>query len=321
MKHPITISAELIRSALFGVAVGDALGVPVEFMSRSTLKKNPVLDMRGYGTYHQPPGTWSDDSSLTFCLAEALTEGYDLDVIAGNFVKWVEAQFWTPRGHVFDIGIATREAIRRLAHGVNPLLAGGTAESSNGNGSLMRILPLLFEVYDKPMDQRFEYTRQVSSITHGHIRSILACFYYLELALLFLEGKDKWTACNTLRTFLPPFFSSLSVPAGEIATFTRLLNGNIAELAEADIFSSGYVLHTLEASLWCLLTTDNYPDAVLKAVNLGEDTDTTAAVTGGLAGLLYGMDQIPASWINQLARKDDINLLADRLFDRVHKKG
>ena len=181
-----------IKSALFGVAVGDALGVPVEFKSRETISKNPVKDMIGYGTYNLPPGTFSDDSSLTFCLAEALTQDFDLNSIAKNFVKWVDENYWTARGTVFDIGIATREAIDRLARGEQPDLAGGFEPSSNGNGSLMRILPLVFYIFDKPISERYQIIKEVSSITHGHIRSVIACFYYLEFARQIILGKDKF---------------------------------------------------------------------------------------------------------------------------------
>jgi len=165
MKNETTIITE-IKSALFGVAVGDALGVPVEFNSRQTIAKNPVTDMVGFGTYNLPPGTWSDDSSLAFCLAEALTQGFELKTIGQNFVNWYNHNFWTPRGNVFDIGIATRQAIARLAQGEKAELSGGFDESDNGNGSLMRILPLLFYIQDKPINERYEITKQVSSITH-----------------------------------------------------------------------------------------------------------------------------------------------------------
>jgi ADP-ribosylglycohydrolase len=138
-----------VKSLLFGVAVGDALGVPVEFISREKLRGTPLKDMIGYGTHNVPPGTWSDDSSLTFCLAEALTEGFDLKAIGKNFVKWYYKNYWTARGKVFDV-------------------------DSNGNGSLMRISPLVFSMLDKPMDERYQITKQVSSITHGHIRSVIA---------------------------------------------------------------------------------------------------------------------------------------------------
>ena len=306
-----------IKSALFGVAIGDALGVPVEFESREAISENPVLDMTGFGTYYLPPGTFSDDSSLTFCLAEALTEGFDLDIIARNFIKWYYENYWTARGVVFDIGIATRQAIDKLARGVQAEHAGGIDVSSNGNGSLMRILPLVFYIIDKPIAERFAITKQISSITHGHIRSVISCFYYLEFARHIIRGTDKFEIYKKLQSEVPDFLYSISTEPVEINLFDRLLENNIYELESNDISSSGYVLDTLEATIWCLLTTDNYHEAVLKAVNLGDDTDTTAAVTGGLAGLLYGFETIPKTWLNQLARKDDIEDLAERFADKV----
>lgn len=306
-----------IKSALFGIAVGDALGVPVEFNNRESIAKKPVTNMIGYGTYNLPPGTWSDDSSLTFCLAEAMTQEFDLNRIGQNFVKWYNEAFWTARGNLFDIGNATRQAILRLANGETPELAGSIDESSNGNGSLMRILPLLFYIKDKTINERYEITRQVSSITHGHIRSIIACFYYLEFAKQIIEGKDKFEIYQNLQNEITSYLKSISINSTEVAFFDRLLEDNIHQLPEDEIESSGYVLHTLEATVWCLLTTESYNDAVLKAVNLGSDTDTTGAVTGGLAGLLYGFDNISANWIKQIARKDDIEDLADRLAEKL----
>lgn len=196
-------------------------------------------------------------------------------------------------------------------------MAGGFEESDNGNGSLMRILPLVFYLLDKPIKERFDITKKVSSITHGHIRSVIACFYYLEFALKILAGKDKFEIYQNLQTEISNHLTSLTINPAEIAIFDRLLKGKIAKLDEGEIQSSGYVLHTLEASIWCLLTTDNYKEAVLKAVNLGSDTDTTGAVTGGLAGLLYGLDNIPKKWITQLARKEDIENLAERLAEKI----
>lgn len=306
-----------IKSALCGVAIGDALGVPVEFKSRKTISQNPVTEMFGYGTYNLPAGTFSDDSSLTFCLAEALTQEFDLNIIGQNFVKWCYHNYWTPRGNVFDIGIATRQAIDRLAKGVQPDLAGGFDVYSNGNGSLMRILPLVFHIIDKPISERYIITQQVSSITHGHIRSIIACFYYLEFARQIILGIDKFEIYENLKSEVRNHLNSLSISSDEISLFDRLLGKNIFNLTENEISSSGYVLHTLEASFWCLLTTDSYKEATLKAVNLGEDTDTTGAVTGGLAGLLYGHENIPQSWLEQLARKEDIEDLSERLTYKI----
>jgi ADP-ribosyl-[dinitrogen reductase] hydrolase len=308
-----------IKDALFGLAVGDALGVPVEFKSREAVRQNPVTDMKGYGTYNLPPGTWSDDSSLAFCLAEALTHDFDLNTIGENFQKWLYQNYWTPNGHVFDVGISTQQAIHHLSTGTRPDLAGGFDEDENGNGSLMRILPLLFYIKDKAIDERYRITKSVSSITHGHIRSVIACFYYLEFARQLLNKENKISIYKNLKTNISEYLHSLLINPKEISLFDRLLKGNIQDLPEEEIYSSGYVLHTLEASIWCLLTTDNYKDAVLKAVNLGQDTDTTGAVTGGLAGLLYGVDEIPADWISQLARREDIDDLTKRLTTNLSK--
>lgn len=302
-----------IRSALFGVAVGDALGVPVEFETREDISRDPVTEMTGYGTYDLPPGTWSDDSSLTFCLAEALTKEYDIRAIGKNFVKWYREAFWTAQGEVFDVGNTTRKAIDRIEKGMQTERSGCTDEASNGNGSLMRILPLMFYMLKKSLNIRFEITRQVSSITHGHIRSVIACFYYLEFARQIFEGKDKFDIYRDLQAVISGHLSTLLIDPAEVVVFDRLLKDDIYLLPEADIQSSGYVIHTLEAAVWCLLTTDSYSEAVLRAVNLGHDTDTTAAVTGGLAGLLYGYDDTPEAWIRQTARKDDIEDLAERL--------
>jgi ADP-ribosylglycohydrolase/pterin-4a-carbinolamine dehydratase len=310
--HSKNRKEQYINSALFGVAVGDALGVPVEFTRRTDLEQNPVTDMRGFGTYNLPPGTWSDDSSLTFCLAEALTKGFHIDQIGETFVKWYYKDYWTATGHVFDIGIGTREALYRIKHGTKAELAGGTDEDANGNGSLMRILPLLFYIQDKPIEERFELTKHVSSITHGHIRSVMACFYYLEFARQMIEGRGKFEIYQNLQKSLPLFFAEIGVEPAEIAHFDRILIQDISILKKDDIQSGGYVVHTLEASMWCLLTTDTYAEAALKAVNLGRDTDTTAAITGGLAGLLYGFDAIPSKWVNELARKEDIEELVER---------
>lgn len=310
---------EKVKALLLGLTVGDSLGVPVEFYDREDLKRNPVIEMQGYGTHNQPEGTFSDDSSLTFCLAEALTEGFDLKTIAHNFIKWYSQGFWTARGQVFDIGNATRHAIYRLTEGVNPEQAGGRSSKDNGNGSLMRISPLLFYIKDKPINERYAITRQVSSITHGHVRSIIACFYFLEFARLLLLNKNKFEAYRELKSMIPVFLNSSSIDSEEIHLFNRLLTENIYELEEDEIYSSGYVIHTLEASIWCILRTSSYKDAVLLAVNLGDDSDTTGEVVGGLAGILYGLKSIPEEWLSKLARRNDIENLAERLGENCSK--
>jgi ADP-ribosyl-[dinitrogen reductase] hydrolase len=306
-----------VRDCLLGLAIGDALGVPFEFQGRKSMLQNPCTGMVGFGTHNQPPGTWSDDSALSFCLAEALTNGYDLSSIAMNFVQWLYEGFWTPRSVVFDVGLTTHMAIERLKNGISPEISGDTDEYSNGNGSLMRILPLLFFIADKPIRERFSLTRQVSSITHGHLRSVIACFIYLEYARNILSGQDGIGAYEELTRTFSEFVRSNTFLTVEAKSFSRLLSGDLVQVNAEHISSSGYVVHTLEAGLWCLIQTNSFAETVLKAVNLGDDNDTTAAVAGGLAGLLYGADSIPTGWLDMLARRQDIEDLARRFSGSI----
>lgn len=302
-----------VQNALLGLAVGDALGVPVEFRSRAVMKNDPVTGMRAFGTHRQPAGTWSDDSSLAFCLAASLCDGYNLEDIGKRFVMWYDDAYWTAHGSVFDIGITTRNAINRLRQGQRADFCGDFDEQANGNGSLMRIMPLLFYIKDKPQKERWEITRDVSRITHGHIRSCICCFFYLEFAGKLLAGKKAAEALAETRSEIKTFLVENHFAAREIELLQFLFDADFEKLPESKISASGYVLHTLEASLWCLLTTNSYKDAVLKAVNLGEDTDTTGAVTGALAGLYYGAETIPAEWLEVLARREAIEKLGSDL--------
>lgn len=295
----------LLSQILLGVAVADALGVPVEFKSREYLRENPVIGMTGYGTYNQPVGTWSDDTSMSLCLAKSILESLDLNRLAQKFIAWKNDGYMTPHGYMFDIGGTTRAAIERMEDGIAPELCGFSHESDNGNGSLMRILPLLALTKDLPLEERFELTKKVSSMTHAHIRSVLACHYYLEFANKLIQGKSLEEAYFEMQVEFSDFMVQKQITSDEKEKFNRILNGNISDLNENEIQSSGYVIHSLEASLWCLLTTNNYKKAVLKAVNLGSDTDTTAAITGGLAALVYGVENIPNEWTSQLVRKED----------------
>ncbi|WP_080777336.1 ADP-ribosylglycohydrolase family protein [Chryseobacterium phocaeense] len=310
----------MVKAGIFGVCIGDALGVPVEFRSREQLKRSPVTKMRGLGTHHQPAGTWSDDGSLTLCLTDSLCNGYDLENIALKFLQWYNAEIWTPHGRVFDIGIATRQAIYKISKGYTPQVCGGTSEFDNGNGSLMRILPLLFYIKDFEITKRFDIVKDVSSVTHGHIRSVIACFIYLELLREIIKGKDKFEAYGEMKLSVKHFLDHNPVCSqNEMDKFTRILNNKLNEFPEEKIYSSGYVLHSLEASLWCFLNSESYSEAVLKAVNLGEDTDTTGAITGGIAGIYYGFENIPEEWINELVRKDDIGVLCEKLQKKLMK--
>ena len=303
-----------IKSGIFGVCVGDALGVPVEFKSRENLKMFPVENMREFGSWNQPKGTWSDDSSLTLCIAEELTKGYDLEKIGQSFVKWVKYGHWTAHGRLFDIGGTTRHSVARLIKGESAKFSGNIFEEDNGNGSLMRTLPLAFYLKDEEnIEKLYQTVKEVSSITHGHFRSVFACFIYVIFAIELIKGKDKKQAYHHTQELVLQFAEIQIFNPKEIQLFDRVLKNDISEYHEDSISSGGYVLHSLEASLWCFLNSENYAEAVLKAVNLGEDTDTTGAITGGIAGIYYGFESIPKEWIDVLARKEDIEELCEKL--------
>lgn len=312
-----TYSLERLKSAILGLVVGDALGVPVEFKSREYLAKKPVKDMMGYGTYNQSAGTWSDDSSLTFCLLEMLTEDYSLENLGQLFCKWIYEDYWTPHGRVFDAGVTTTKAIKKLRQGIEPVLAGMGDEYDNGNGSLMRILPLAFYFKEESIEERFEMVKEVSSLTHRHLRSVLACFIYVEYVLLLLKDLDKVEAYHQLQKLINNFIDHNFALQEEAIHFERILKKDISIAEQSDIKSSSYVLHSLEASFWCFLGQTNYEDTVLKAINLGQDTDTNAAIVGGLAGLYYGINAIPDFWIGKLARLEDIESLLQKFYNKL----
>lgn len=309
---------ERLQGGIFGVATGDALGVPYEFLSRKHMEQFPATDMIGYGTHKQPLGTWSDDSSLTFCLMEGLLSGYNTKVIAQKFVAWCDRAYWTPHGSVFDIGITTRQAIYRLEQGHTPEICGGMGEYDNGNGSLMRILPLIYFLKDEEdIEERYQIIKEVSSMTHGHFRSVLACFIYIEFGMLLLSGTEKFQAYTKVKETVNAFVKTQNFNKKEVGFYYQVLQEDISKRDPERISGSGYVLNSLEASLWCFLTTDSYEACVLKAVNLGEDTDTTAAIAGGLAGIYYGFDAIPKTWKFQLARYREIHNLIDRFHESI----
>jgi len=306
-----------VIGGLVGVCVGDALGVPVEFVSRDKLKLNPIKDMVGYGTYNQPPGTWSDDSSLTLCLAESLCKGFNIHDIADKFIKWLYEGYWTPYGETFDIGNTTYIAISRLKSGVNPLDAGPKDEFSNGNGSLMRILPLSFYLEKMKKEEQFEITHKVSRITHGHLRSQMACGIYIQIAINLLKEDPPEIAYKKAKEISLDYYSREPY-VYELKHFDRILKSDIRKLPLDLIKSTGYVIDTLEASLWSFLNSKTFKDAVLTAVNLGGDTDTIGAVTGGLAGIYYGYSAIPKDWVKKIAKVDEIIELSERLFKAIY---
>lgn len=324
-KNKIISRKEQIKSSIIGFIVGDAIGVPVEFKSRNELKNHPVSTMEEYGTHYQPKGTWSDDSSMVLASINAIVNNHYSDSPEGiarsmayEFVNWYDHAEYTPFGKVFDIGGTTLRAISEFKRNKDISNCGMKSESENGNGSLMRILPAVFYGLSKYKEEKElnDFIFMISSLTHAHAYSKISCLIYSKYIEFLLEYSDKYEAYLKLKEwFKEPVKSNPKYSFEDIKPFDRILKEDISKLKEKEIKSSGYVLDSLEATLWAILTTNNYKDAVLKAVNLGDDTDTIGALTGGLAGLIYGYDSIPSEWIDVLQKKEYILELVNKFAD------
>lgn len=250
-----------LRDCVYGQAVGDALGVPFEFKGRGTFE---CTGMVGHGTHDKPAGTWSDDTSMTLATCDSIRELGRIEAtdIMLRFEQWYREGAYTVDG-LFDIGGTTSDALRNGR--------GASGEWDNGNGSLMRILPLAFT------DATDDEVRAVSAITHAHRTSCEACVRMVRVARRLIAGETALDVSPDL----------VGVPSDEVR-------------------SGGFVLDTYKAALWCVVNTNSYEKCVTLAVNLGEDTDTTAAVAGGLAGIVYGAEAIPAEWMDALRGRDII---------------
>ncbi len=309
-----------IQDGMLGLAIGDALGVPVEFRSRERLKQNPVTGMRAYGTHNQPAGTWSDDTTMALCTLESLAKGVDYNDIMNRFCRWVDEGYMTAHGKLFDIGRTTLHALHLYSTGTPALQCGGTDVRDNGNGSLMRILPAVFYLrreygaacMEKP--EAFALIHNLSRLTHGHPISQIACGLYCDMANELMNGKTIAEAIGHAALLKDSWYGIKEEFSPWLPKFDFMNAGILAALPEKAIRSSGYVVDTLQAALWCLLITDSYSQCVLKAVNLGDDTDTVGAVAGGLAGILYGAESIPEDWLDVLAKKEEILRLCENFI-------
>lgn len=305
-----------IRAGLYGLIVADALGVPAESRTREDLRSNPITGMVGGGMHGQPAGYWSDDSSMTLCLADSIGKVgyYHTHDIMARFDDWIRNGAYTPGGKKFDVGHTCGWAIDRYQRGCTPALCGSNKMNENGNGSLMRILPMAFVLYKKygihitKSKRAMEDIHKISGLTHRHPLAQSACGIYVNIACHILAGEKLTDAiCDGVREALDwycrhrrydeviPFWERIQAP------------GFFALEDENTIRSGGYVVESLETAIWCLMNTGSYRECVLRCVNMGYDADSTAAIAGGLAGLYYGYDSIPAEWIKQLARKDVID--------------
>lgn len=313
------------KSAIMGVVVGDALGCPVQFETRAQVAASPVKGMIGYRTFNMPEGTWTDDSALTMALTDSIikTDGIFCKDIMERFVRWLWDGAYTPYGFSFDIGRGTMNAIKSYEANKDPYKCGGTSPNDNGNGSLMRIMPaVLYSIKHYRVDYAAVHmVHTVSALTHAHVRAKIACGLYYFMAKAITEMPSSISIINKLQIGLNAgfqYYEDMHYDAEEMAYYHRLRNlPNFKNVPTRDIKSSGYVVDTLEAAVWGLITTNSFEEALLKLVNLGGDTDSIAAVAGGLAGLYYGYDAIPADWLAVIKRREWIEGMLDKLDGEV----
>ena len=298
---------------VMGVVIGDALGCPVQFISREELAQGPVDDMEGYGTYNMPEGTWTDDSSMTLALLDSIREDGEINLqdVMYRFALWLTKGEYTPFGESFDVGSGTMAAIVRYIKDPDVTKCGGTTDRDNGNGSLMRILPACLYCYEKRTEglsdaEAIEKIHKVAGLTHNHLRGQIACglYYFMICAVLDEEGTLKGRLQKGLDKGFR-FYEQDEENRKELALYDRLRDlDTLAAMPEDGIRSSGYVVDTIEAVVWSLITTETFKDCELKAVNLGDDADTVGAIAGGLAGLFYGYEAIPADWLAVIQRRE-----------------
>ena len=308
------------KNGIIGLAIGDAMGVPLEFCARQKLMQSPTTEMLGYGSHNVLKGSWSDDTSMTLATLHSIIEKGKIDTndMADKFLKWFRNSEYTPDNETFDIGRTTLQALAKYELKLdNASNCGGFSEYDNGNGSLMRILPVTYYCYSKKLTEQeiYEIVKKVSSITHRHEISIMGCFIYVIFGMELLNSKNLTQAYKKVRKIKYDKYFSRDT----IRRYERILKDNINKYSLDEIKSSGFVVDTLEATLWVLLNTNSYNQAIIGAINLGDDTDTVGACVGGLAGIYYGQDSINQNWKNDLLKFNYINNLCDK-FNKVLNK-
>ena len=250
----------LNKDILLGTAIGDALGLPVQFLEREVVAKNPITTMEGLDQFNIPAGTWSDNTSLSFCLAESLCNGYDLNDIINKFTKWMYEDYWTPANETFDINYINYFAIVNLRNNGSPHVAGIDNKRGNRDGSLMRILPLVPYILNMEEENRFRIIKEISSLTYRHPRSILACISLCEFAIQYINLQLVEEAYQAMQqTILQLLKRDMFIE--EDIPFKRLVGLSYEEfktIALKNIHSTEYVIDTLEASLWCIFNTTSY---------------------------------------------------------------
>ncbi len=290
--------------ALTGLAVGDAIGTTVEFSPRGSFK--PVTDMTGGGPFGLQAGQWTDDTSMALCLAESLLTkgGFDPADQLGRYLNWWRWGYLSATGSCFDIGITVREALARFERS-GEAYSGSPDPMTAGNGSLMRLAPVVLFAHPD-LENIHQFAADSSRTTHGAAEAIECCQLFAEVISRALAGKPKHQLLEGL-AFVP-----------QEAKVAAIAGGTFISKAESDIRGTGYSVASLEASLWCFFDTDSFEDAVLRAANLGDDADTTAAIVGQIAGAYYGASAIRADWVGKLSMRAEIEEMAVKLYERFN---
>lgn len=295
--------------SLIGLAVGDCVGAAVEFSPPGTF--TPVNDMIGGGPFDLEPGEWTDDTSMALCLAVSIIEnkGFNAEDQMQRYVRWYKEGYLSSKNVCFDIGNATREALHQYMKTGEPY-SGPSDPYKAGNGSIMRLAPVpLFWSYD--MEKAIYFSGESSKTTHQAAETIDACYFLGALIAGAVNGmaKDELLSKGFVGFVEDKIGRALSQKIKEVA------EGSYKHRMPPQIKGSGYVVHSLEAALWAFARTDSFKEGLLMVVNLGDDSDTTGAIYGQLAGAFYGISAIPEKWVNQLVQVEFIRETAIQLFE------
>jgi len=295
------------RGSLLGLAIGDALGTTIEFKKPGTF--SPVSDIVGKGPFHLKAGEWTDDTSMALCLASSLVEmnGFDAKDQIEKYIDWYQNGYLSSNGVCFDIGNTVRAALNSYARTKNPY-SGSTDTQSSGNGCIMRLSPVpLF--YHNDSEMAIKMSAESSKTTHGSDICLSACMYMGGIICAALQNVEKNTLLSKLFSPIATFWDNHKMTK-EIQT---IANGSFKTKKPPEIKGTGYVVDCLEAALWAFYTSDSFEEGVLKAVNLGNDADTTGAVYGQIAGAYYGESGIPDKFLKKIVKYELITGLAENL--------
>lgn len=305
------------RDGIIGLAIGDAMGVPLRFMERNKLLEKPVTQMIAGGTFEKDKGTWSDSTSLTLATMDSIIHCFGISTtdMGNRFVKWMKNAEYTASGERFDIGRTTMIALSRFEKDGQPFDSGSAAEDSNENDILIRMLPIAYYAYMSKLQNQdiYDLVKKVSYITHAHEISVLGSYIYVMFAVKLLEGKSKFDAYREVQKIGYSQFSR-----GAIEMYNKIIKKDINAIEFDEIRTSGYIVDSLEAVLWVILNTETFNQAIIGAINLGNETDRIGACTGGLAGILYGLNDINVDWRIDLKRYSYIRVLSDEFDDALN---